>query len=97
MHIISRKKLREFWEQHRDAEGPLRAWYADAKKANWEKPTDITAVCCNARPIPNNRVIFDIGGNKYRLVVAIRYSSGRVLVRFIGTHQDYDRIDATTV
>lgn len=97
MHIISRKTLKEFWEQHRDAEQPLRAWYADAKKANWRKPTDLTEVYANADPIPNNRVVFDIGGNKYRLVVAIRYQSGVVFIRFIGTHQAYDQIDATTI
>lgn len=97
MHVISKKKLKEFWQRHSDAEQPLRAWYADAKRADWKKPTDIASVIQSARPIPNNRVVFNVGGNKYRLVVAIRYQSGVVFVRFIGTHSEYDKIDATTI
>ena len=97
MHIISRKKLRECWERHADAEQPLRAWYADAKIAVWEKPTDITGTYANASILPNNRVVFNIKGGNYRLVVAIHYKSGIVFIRFVGTHQEYDRIDATAV
>lgn len=97
MHVISKKKLKEFWERHPDAEQPLRAWYADAKRADWTRPTDIASVIQSARPISNNRVVFNIGGNKYRLVVAIRYQSGAIFIRFIGTHSEYDKIDATTI
>jgi mRNA interferase HigB len=97
MHVISRKKLKEFCEQHADAEQPLRAWYADAKHADWKVPSDIKEVYGNASIIANNRVVFNIKGNKYRLVVAIRYESRVVFVRFIGTHREYDKIDAATI
>ncbi len=97
MHIISKKKLREFWERHPDAEQPLRAWYADAKRADWKRPTDIASVIRSARPISNNRVVFSVGGNKYRLVVTIRYQSRVIFIRFVGTHSEYDKIDATTI
>jgi mRNA interferase HigB len=97
MHIISRKTLGEFWEQHPDAEQPLETWYAVAKNANWEKPTDITDTCANARTIPNDRAIFDIKGGSHRLVVKVLYKYGRVYIRFIGTHGEYDRIDATEI
>jgi mRNA interferase HigB len=97
MHVISKKKLKEFWGRHPDAEQSLRAWYADAKRANWTRPTDTASVIQSARPISNNRVVFKIGGNKYRLVAAIRYQSGVIFIRFIGTHSEYDKIDATTI
>ncbi|MFN2230711.1 MAG: type II toxin-antitoxin system HigB family toxin [Anaerolineae bacterium] len=97
MHVIKKKTLIEFWQLHPDAEGPLRAWYRDATQAYWVRPTDLTESYQNVRIIPNSRAIFDIGGNKYRLVVHIFYPYGRVYIRFIGTHAEYDRIDATTI
>jgi mRNA interferase HigB len=97
MRVISRKALREFWEKHADAEQPLRAWFAEAKKADWEEPIDITNQYANARTIGNNRAIFNIKGNDYRLIVAIRYDRGLVFIRFVGTHAEYDEIDALTV
>ena len=97
MHVISRKKLREFWERYADAEHSLRAWYADVKRADWESPTDIKDTYRNASIIANNRAVFNIKGNKYRLVIVVRYESNVVFIRFIGTHQEYNKIDATTV
>ena len=97
MRIISRKALREFWEIHVDAQQPLQAWYADTKKANWKSPADIKNIYRNASIVANNRVVFNIKGNKYRLVVAIRYEYGLVYIRFVGTHQEYDKIDVTTI
>lgn len=97
MRIISRKAPKEFWELHRDAEQPLRAWYADTRRANWTKPTDITDMCSNGGPIPNSRAVFDIKDNAYRLVVAINYGYGVVYIRFVGTHDEYARIDTTTI
>lgn len=97
MHVISVKKLRQFWELHADAKGPLRAWYEDAKRVDWKNPVHIESTYSNARPIPNNRVIFEIKGGNYRLVVAVRYRSGVVFIRFVGTHGEYDRIDAATI
>jgi mRNA interferase HigB len=97
MHVTSQRKLKEFWERHPDVEQPLRAWHADVKHADWESPSDIKEVYRNASIIANSRVVFNIKGNKYRLVAAIRYESRVVFVRFVGTHREYDRIDAVTI
>lgn len=97
MRIIARKTLREFWEQHPDARQSLQAWYADVRHAIWKTPSSIKNVYRNASFIANNRVVFNIMGNKYRLIVAVQYEYGIVYIRFIGTHQQYDKIDAATV
>lgn len=97
MRIISRKTLREFWDQHPDARQPLQAWYNDASHAEWNSPADIKSVYRNASFLANNRVIFNIKGNHYRLIVVVQYAHGIVYVRFVGTHREYDRIDAATV
>lgn len=97
MRIISTRTLREFWERHPQAEIPLRAWYAEVSNADWKTPADITAVHRNASFLAGNRVVFNIKGNDFRLIVAVRYTPGPMLVRFIGTHAEYDRIDAATV
>ena len=97
MHIIARKPLKQYWEQHPDVEQPLLAWYHDARRATWTSPADIKILYRNASILANNRVVFNIKGNKYRLVVVVRYSTGKIYVRFIGTHAEYDRIDATTI
>ena len=97
MRIISRRALREFWERHPDARQALQAWYADVKRAAWEGPADIKEVYRNASIIAHNRVVFNIRGNRYRLVVAINYGYGIVYIRFVGTHQEYERIDAVTI
>lgn len=97
MRIISRKSLREFWEQHPGARQPLQAWYADVKRAEWHSPSDIKNVYRNASFLVDNRVVFNIKGNDYRLIVVVQYAHGMVYIRFVGTHRDYDRIDATTV
>jgi len=75
----------------------LRVWYSDVKKANWHNPHDVKKQFGSASLITNNRVVFNIKGNKYRLVVLINYSSSWVFVRFIGTHDEYDEIDASTI
>ena len=97
MRVISRKALREFWDDYPDARDALQAWYADAKQANWRSPMDIKATYANASNLPNNRVVFNIKGNHYRLVVAINYDYGMAFIRFVGTHSRYDDIDATTI
>ena len=97
MRIISRKRLLEFWLIHPSAEQPLRAWFAEAKKASWETPNDIKALYRNASILPGNRVVFNIEGNDYRLVVVIEYQYGKIFIRFVGTHAEYDRIDATSI
>ena len=97
MRIISRKTLKEFWERHPDAEQPLQAWYADLKASPWRSPSEIKSVYRNVSFVGNNRVVFNIKGNTYRIVAAIQYQFGIVYIRFIGTHEEYDRIDAATV
>ena len=97
MRIISRKTLKDFWEQHPDSRQALQAWYADAKQANWKSPADIKNYYRNASFLSNNRIVFNIKGNNYRLVVAINYTIGIVYIRFVGTHQEYDKIDAAAI
>lgn len=97
MHIVSLKALRLFWEKHPDAEQPLRAWYVIAKRAKWQTPADVKADYSTASIVSNNRVVFNIKGNTYRLVAAIAYPQGRLFVRFVGTHAEYDSIDAGTI
>lgn len=98
MQIIAKRALRLFWTRHPQAEGPLRAWYAMADKAQWSGPADVKVLFGSTVDfVGDNRVIFDIGGNKYRLVVHIAYRFKRVLIKFVGTHKDYDRIDPETV
>jgi mRNA interferase HigB len=97
MRIISRRRLVEFWETHPDAEQPLRAWYTEAKKANWRSPAEIKAVYRSVSILSNNRIVFNIKGNSYRLVVVVEYAQGKMFVRFVGTHTEYDRIDATRI
>ena len=97
MRIVSIKALREFWEQHADSEFALRAWYHDAKRSSWRSFEHIKKCHRNADCLAGNRVIFNIKGNHYRLVVQIHYNSGRVFIRFIGTHAEYDKINAETI
>jgi mRNA interferase HigB len=97
MRIISRKILKEFWRSHSDAEEPLKAWFYDVSHSNWSSPTDIKQIYGNATIVANNRVVFNIKGNRYRLVVHVRYDLGIIFIRFIGTHQEYDKIDVTII
>jgi mRNA interferase HigB len=97
MRIISKKTLREFWKIHADAEQPLKAWHAKAKLAEWKTSNDIKNDYRNASFVANNRIIFNIKGNTYRLVVAINYDFGIIYIRFVGNHKDYDKIDTTTI
>ena len=97
MRVISRKHLIVCWERHPDVEQPLKAWYDEASKAQWLTPQDIKEQYKSASFIGKNRVVFNIKGNNYRLIVAIAYRFGAVYVKFVRTHGEYDRIDAATV
>lgn len=97
MRIIARRTLREFWETHPDSEQPLRAWCTNAKRATWKTPTDVKAAYQNASFVANNRVVFNIKGNNYCLVVAIDYQYTVIYIRFVGTHHEYEKIDAATI
>ena len=97
MRIIALATLRDFWQKHADAEVPLRSWYAAARRADWRSPADVKAAYRNASFVANNRIVFNIKGNEYRLVAATHYNRGMMFIRFIGTHRDYDKIDATAI
>jgi mRNA interferase HigB len=97
MRIISRRKLVEFWEQHKDAEGPLKAWYDHARRAYWTTPSDVHIDYGDDTILPDNRAVFNIKGNRYRLVVRFNYPAQEIYIRFIGTHAEYNRIDVTRI
>lgn len=100
MRIIALSTLKHFWEEsphYADATEPILAWYRHALKADWEKPADVKADFGNASILRDGRVVFNIAGNKYRLIVWINYPYRIMYVRFIGTHAQYDAIDAQTI
>jgi mRNA interferase HigB len=97
MRVIALSWLRNFWNKHPQAETPLRSWYAEASRADWRSPADIKAAYRNASFLKTNRVVFNIKGNDYRLVVAVHYNRGMMYIRFIGTHREYDKIDAARI
>lgn len=97
MKIVAIKILREFWTLHPNAEQHLKAWVDEVKRATWTQPVDIKAKYRSASILKNRRVVFNIKGNDYRLVVAVAYRFGAVYIKFIGTHTQYDAIDAETI
>ena len=99
MHIISRKTLKLFYEHpdYRDAKGPLESWYYEVCHEEWLQPSDVKEKYRSASFLKGNRIVFNIGGNKYRLVVKVNYSLKIVFIRFVGTHEDYDQIDAEVI
>ncbi|KDC66470.1 PF09907 family protein [Bordetella bronchiseptica MBORD624] len=97
MRVIALGTLRQFWEKHPAAEQPLKAWVDEASKARWAQPADIKAQYRSASILKNRRVVFNIKGNDYRLIVAVAFKLGIVYVKFVGTHVEYDRVDAETV
>lgn len=99
MQILSRRTLREFWESHPCAETSLKTWFSLVSAAAWCGPPEVKAMFgSNVNFIADNRVVFDIVGNKFRLVARIAYAPwNRVLIKFIGTHAEYDRVDVETV
>lgn len=97
MRVIALRTLKGFWKRHPDAEQPLRAWYSEAKKAKWETPADIKSEYRTASILRNSRVVFNIKGNTYRLVVAIKYEFQVIYIRFIGRHDEYDKIKAEEI
>jgi mRNA interferase HigB len=100
VRVISKQTLRRFWagaERRTDARRALEAWHREARRAHWASPQDIKRQYSTASILKGGRVVFNICGNRYRLVVKINYPAGIVFVRFIGTHAQYDTIDAETV
>ena len=97
MRVIAISALRNFWERRKDAEEPLKAWYQEAKAADWATPHQIKTVYRSASVIGDNRIVFNIAGNKYRLIVKFNYPYRIGYIRFIGTHAEYDQVDAEKV
>ncbi|WP_146907452.1 type II toxin-antitoxin system HigB family toxin [Arenimonas daejeonensis] len=97
MRIISVGTLRHFWARHPEAEQALRAWHDEARHAAWQSPQDIRERYASASFVGSNRVVFNIKGNQYRLVIAVAWRFQAVYIKFVGRHADYDRIDAATV
>ena len=97
MRIVAKRTLLDFIARHAHAEQALLAWYAEASKANWKTPQNIKDQYASASFVGRNRVVFNIKGNDFRLVVAVAYGFGAVYIKFVGTHKQYDAIDADTV
>jgi mRNA interferase HigB len=97
LRVIAKKIVRDFWENHEDCEQQLKSWFREAQKAEWKNPNEIKAEYPSASILNNNRLIFNIKGNNYRLIVKISYEYGIIWIRFIGTHADYDKINAHTI
>ncbi|HYH19153.1 MAG TPA: type II toxin-antitoxin system HigB family toxin [Azospirillum sp.] len=98
MQVIALRTLRQFWEKHPRAETPLRMWHSVVRQASWQGPADIKSDFGAAVDfVADSRVIFDLGGNKYRLIAHVSYRFKRVLVKFVGTHEEYDGINPRTV
>ena len=97
MRVIAKRTLREFWEKHPDCEHQLKAWCSEAEQANWKNPNEIKREYPSASILEDNRIVFNIKGNHYRLIVKLNYKFSVVWIRFIGTHAEYDRIDARKI
>jgi len=97
MRIVSKRTLKEFWEKHEDVEQALLSWYKIVKAAKWNNFNEVKQQFRSCKVLGNDRVIFKIKGNKYRLVVKITFRNQSVWIRFVGSHSDYDSIDAKNV
>lgn len=95
--IVAKRTLKEFWETHPDCEQYLKTWYEIAWQADWKTPADIKKTWATASILSGNRVVFNIRGNNYRLVVKFNYERQWAFVRFVGTHGEYDKINAETI
>ena len=93
MRIIARRTLNLFWYKHRTAEQPLKSWYREASQATWKSPEDVKRRYRHVSFLNGNRVVFNIGGNKFRLIVHVNYDYGVLYIRFVGTHSEYDQTD----
>jgi mRNA interferase HigB len=98
-NIVALRTLKSHWEKpgRKDSEEQLKAWYQEAKQADWQSPNEVKKQYRSASIVGSNRIVFNICGNKYRLVVKINYEAQWIFVRFVGTHKEYDKIDVTTI
>ena len=99
MRIFSKSTLIKFWKQkaYKDSEQPLKAWYDEVRKTNWKSPNEVKNQYRNVSVIGNERLVFNIAGNKYRLIVAVKYKYQRMFICFVGTHEQYDRVNAEEI
>ena len=97
MNVVALRTLQAFWNRHPNARGPLTTWYRLTRAAQWSTPQDVRESFGSADFLADNRVVFDVGWNNYRVVVRVSYRFKQVLVKFVGTHAEYDRIDAASI
>jgi mRNA interferase HigB len=97
MRVIAKKTLRDFWEIHPDSENSLKSWFDEAENSDWNTPAELKKLYPSASIIAQNRVVFNIKGNSYRLIVKINYDYKVLWIRFVGTHAEYDKINAQTI
>lgn len=95
--IIAKKTLKAFWEKHADSEQYLKTWYETVKNSNWSSPNDVKQTYINASILKDSRIVFNIKGNSYRLVVKFNFDRQWAFIRFVGTHAEYDKINADTI
>ena len=97
MRVIAKKTLKTFWQKHNDCQQQLQTWYKEAVEASWKSPSALKRGYPSGSILPDNRVVFNIKGNKYRLIVKFDYKYGWAWIRFIGTHAEYDKINVNTI
>lgn len=97
MRIIAKKILREFWTKHSDCEEQLKSWYQETESITWENPNDVKRDYPSASILGDNRIVFNIKGNRYRIIIKINYDYQMIWIRFIGTHAEYDKVDANKI
>jgi len=97
VRVIAKRTLRDFWQKHADCEEQLKSWYRETEKSEWKNINDLKNEYPSASILENNRVVFNIKGNNYRLIVKINYDYKIIWIRFVGTHAEYDKIDANNI
>jgi mRNA interferase HigB len=95
--IFAKSTLRDFWNKHPDSEQYLKTWYDTAMSSEWKTPNDVKLTYANASILKNSRIVFNIKGNSYRLVVKFNFEKQWIFIRFIGTHLEYNAIDSNTI
>ena len=95
--ILAKSTLKEYWELHPDTEQYLKTWYDTAINADWKTPADVKQTYANASILKNSRIVFNIKGNSYRLIAKFNFEKQWIFIRFVGTHSEYDKIDAETI
>jgi mRNA interferase HigB len=97
LRVIAKKTLRDFWTKHGDCEEQLKSWYQEAEKGEWKNSNELRREYPSASILKDNRIVFNIKGNSYRLIVRVNFQYQMIWIRFIGTHTEYDRIDANKI